>query len=66
MMLALTTYRYRSSRSDEPLLTKLVELALQKPRYGYRRLQAEIQRPLLIGRCAHHQRCYHRGGAAQE
>jgi hypothetical protein len=54
MMLALTTYRYRSSRSDEPLRTKLVELALQKPRYGYRRLQAEIQRPLLIGRCAHH------------
>ena len=40
MMLAVTTYRYRSSRSDEPLRTKLVELALQKPRYGYGRLQA--------------------------
>jgi hypothetical protein len=27
MMLAVTTYRYRSLRSDEPLRTRLVELA---------------------------------------
>ena len=27
MMLAVTTYRYRSVRSDEPLRTTLVELA---------------------------------------
>jgi len=26
MMLAVTTYRYRSQRSDEPLRTRLVEL----------------------------------------
>lgn len=44
MMLAVTTYRYRSQRSDEPLRTKLVELAREKPRFGYRRLQ------VLLGR----------------
>jgi len=36
MMLAVTSYRYESRRTDEPLRTKLVELALAKPRFGYR------------------------------
>ena len=31
MMLAVTTYRYRSQRSDEPLRTRLVELAPGAP-----------------------------------
>ena len=44
MMLAVTTYRYRSQRSDEPLRTKLVQLAREKPRFGYRRLH------VLLGR----------------
>jgi putative transposase len=44
MMLAAATYRYRSQRSDEPLRTKLVELAREKPRFGYRRLH------VLLGR----------------
>jgi putative transposase len=44
MMLAVTTYRYRSQRSDERLRTKLVELAREKPRFGYRRLH------VLLGR----------------
>ncbi len=38
MLLAAGTYRYQSRRSDEPLRTRLVELARGKPRFGYRRL----------------------------
>ena len=44
MTMAVTTYRYRSVRSDEPLRTQLVELARSKPRFGYRRLQVLLQR----------------------
>lgn len=44
MTMAVTTYRYRSLRSDEPLRTKLVELAREKPRFGYRRLHVLLQR----------------------
>ena len=44
MTMAVTTYRYRSLRSDESLRTRLVELAREKPRFGYRRLQVLLQR----------------------
>jgi len=44
MLLAVSTYRYRWRRSDEPLRTKLMELAREKPRFGYRRLH------VLLGR----------------
>jgi putative transposase len=44
MTMAVTTYRYRSQRSDEPLRTKLVELAREKPRFGYRRLHVLLRR----------------------
>src|SRR5947208_16770375 len=44
MTMAVTTYRYRSQRTDEPLRTKLVELAREKPRFGYRRLQVLLRR----------------------
>ena len=44
MMMAVTSYRYRSQRSDEPLRTKLVELAREKPRFGYRRLHVLLCR----------------------
>src|SRR5256714_4531414 len=44
MMLAVTTYRYRSRRTDEPLRTKLVQLAREKPRFGYRRLHVLLRR----------------------
>jgi transposase InsO family protein len=43
-MLAVTTYRYRSQRSDEPLRSQLVELARAKPRFGYRRLHVLLRR----------------------
>jgi putative transposase len=42
MRLAVSTYRYRSQRSDEPL-TRLVELAREKPRFGYRRLHVLLR-----------------------
>ena len=45
---AESSYRYRSRRSDEPLRTRLVELARSKPRFGYRRLH------VLLGRAGEH------------
>ena len=44
MTMAVTTYRYRSQRTDEPLRTRLVELAREKPRFGYRRLHVLLRR----------------------
>jgi putative transposase len=44
MLLATGTYRYRSRRSDEPLRTRLVALAREKPRFGYRRLHVLLRR----------------------
>ena len=44
MGVAVTTYRYRSRRTDEPLRTRLVELAREKPRFGYRRLHVLLRR----------------------
>lgn len=38
MQIAVSSYRYRSSRSDAALRERLVELARKKPRWGYRRL----------------------------
>src|SRR5690242_11735712 len=44
MTMAVSSYRYRSKRSDEPLRTRLVQLAREKPRFGYRRLQVLLRR----------------------
>jgi putative transposase len=44
MLVAAGTYRYQSRRTDEPLRTRLVELAREKPRFGYRRLQVLLSR----------------------
>jgi putative transposase len=42
--MAVASCRYQSQRSDEPLRTKLVELARAKPRFGYRRLHVLLER----------------------
>ena len=55
MLVAAGTYRYRSRRSDEPLRTRLVELAREKPRFGYRRLQVLLSRE---GMQANHKRLH--------
>jgi putative transposase len=44
LTMAVSSYRYRTKRTDEPLRTQLVELARQKPRFGYRRLQVLLRR----------------------
>ena len=48
LTMAVSSYRYRTGRSDEPLRTRLVELAREKPRFGYRRLH------VLLGRSGEH------------
>ncbi len=42
-----TTYRYRSCRNDNALRERLVELAREKPRYGYRRLHILLRREAI-------------------
>ena len=37
LTVAVSSYRYETKRTDEPLRTRLVELAREKPRFGYRR-----------------------------
>src|SRR5437588_5134383 len=44
MTVAVSSYRYQTRRWDEPLRTRLVELAREKPRFGYRRLQVLLRR----------------------
>lgn len=44
MVVAVSSYRYQTRRCDEPLRTRLVELAREKPRFGYRRLQVLLER----------------------
>src|SRR3989454_8315057 len=44
MTMAVSSYRYQTRRWDEPLRTRLVELAREKPRFGYRRLQVLLRR----------------------
>jgi putative transposase len=38
LRVAVSSFRYQTRRSDESLRTRLVELAREKPRFGYRRL----------------------------
>jgi putative transposase len=44
MAIAVSSYRYCTRRSDESLRERLVRLAREKPRYGYRRLQVLVER----------------------
>src|SRR5712692_5121048 len=44
MGMAVSSYRYQTTRCDEELRTRLVELAREKPRFGYRRLHVLLQR----------------------
>ncbi len=51
MTMPVSSYRYETTRSDEPLRTQLVELARQKPRFGSRRLHVFVSE--LIKSCWH-------------
>jgi putative transposase len=62
MGIAVASYQYRTTRSDEPLRTQLVDLAREKPRFGYRRLHVLLGRR---GEKVNHKRVhrvYHEAG----
>ena len=44
LTLAVSSYRYESRRSEDGLRDRLVELAREKPRFGYRRLHVLLRR----------------------
>jgi putative transposase len=55
MGMAVSSYRYQTTRCDEELRTRLVELAREKPRFGYRRLQVLLFR---AGEAVNHKRVH--------
>jgi putative transposase len=55
MGMAVSSYRYQTTRCDDELRTRLVELAREKPRYGYRRLQVLLFR---AGEAVNHKRVH--------
>jgi putative transposase len=55
MTVAVSSYRYQTRRSDELLRVKLVELAREKPRFGYRRLHVLLCRS---GEAVNHKRVH--------
>jgi putative transposase len=55
MQIAVSSFRYRSTRSDTALRERLVELARKKPRWGYRRLHILLTES---GMCVNHKRVF--------
>jgi putative transposase len=53
MEIPRTSYRYRSRRDDSSLRERLLELAREKPRYGYRRLHVLLHRQESAERINH-------------
>jgi hypothetical protein len=55
LSMAVSSYRYQARGADEDLRSKLVSLAREKPRFGYRRLHVLLQRD---GVRVNHKRTY--------
>ena len=55
MGIAVSSYRYQTTRCDDELRTRLVELAREKPRFGYRRLHVLLFR---AGEAVNHKRVH--------
>ncbi|MGH9715301.1 MAG: IS3 family transposase [Candidatus Acidiferrales bacterium] len=55
LVLAESSYRYRSCRKDAELRQRLTEAAREKPRWGYRRLQIVLDQ---TGEHGNHKRVY--------
>lgn len=55
LMVAVSSCRYQPRNSDEDLRMRLVELAREKPRFGYRRLQVLLRRS---GEVVNHKRVH--------
>jgi putative transposase len=53
--MAVSSYRYQTTRCDDELRTRLVELAREKPRFGYRRLHVLLFR---AGEAVNHKRVH--------
>jgi putative transposase len=53
LTMAVSSYRYESKRRDDGLRDRLVQLAREKPRYGYRRLHVLLRRS---GEAVNHKR----------
>jgi putative transposase len=55
LTMAVSSYRYRVIRCDDELRVRLVELAREKPRFGYRRLHVLL---LRAGEAVNHKRVH--------
>jgi putative transposase len=55
LSLAVSSYRYESRQNEDELRDRLVQLAREKPRFGYRRLQVLLRRS---GEATNHKRVY--------
>jgi putative transposase len=55
LLVPVSSFRYQPQRSDEALRERLVELAREKPRFGYRRLHVLLQRD---GEVVNHKRVH--------
>jgi len=55
MTMAVSSYRYQATRTDDELRARLVELAREKPRSGYRRLHVLLSR---TGEAVNHKRVH--------
>jgi putative transposase len=55
MGMAVSSYRYETTRCDDELRARLVELAREKPRFGYRRLYVLL---LRTGEVVNHKRVH--------
>ena len=55
LSVAESSFRYVIRKNDEPLRARLVEVAREKPRWGYRRLQLKLQES---GMHVNHKRVY--------
>lgn len=55
LSIAVSSCRYQAKDSNEGLRTRVVQLAREKPRYGYRRLHVLLQRD---GEVVNHKRVY--------
>jgi putative transposase len=53
--MAVSSCRYQTTRCDEELHTRLVELAREKPRFGYRHLHVLLFR---AGEAVNHKRVH--------
>jgi putative transposase len=64
LMVAVSSCRYQARRSDEDLRERLVELAREKPRFGYRRLHVLLRRSGEVVNHKRVHRVHHEAGLA--